>query len=108
MIDIDEVVGLKARHTGQAPYLEFEKGDWTFRVLKRHGKSAKRDARWFCEVSSPFTFGSSDLGDVYVREVVDQAMLTKVNGEEPTEEHYDAVASLWAFHTVDRVARRIP
>jgi len=48
-------------------------GSWEWKVLKKY-KSPEAEAkdpfaRWFCAVSSPGTFGSYDLGDVYVREV---------------------------------------
>jgi len=40
-------------------------------VLKSwQGDNAKPYARWFCDVSSPFTGGGSDLGDTYVSDVV--------------------------------------
>ena len=44
-----------------------------WRVLKKYQKpelEAKNPyARWFCAVSSPWTHGSYDLGDVYVQEI---------------------------------------
>ncbi len=51
---------------------------WTWRVLKKYQKpelEAKNPyARWFCAVSSPYTWGEFELGDVYVSEI-------KSNGE---------------------------
>tara|TARA_B100001094_G_C17960303_1_gene685076 strand:- start:6 stop:281 length:276 start_codon:yes stop_codon:yes gene_type:complete len=54
-----------------------------WRVLKKYQKpelEAKNPyARWFCAVKSNFTYGSFELGDVYVSEI-------KANGEQvPTE-----------------------
>lgn len=45
-------------------------GTWTWKVLKKYQvNDDKPFARWFCAVTSPFTFGSSELGDCYVRDV---------------------------------------
>lgn len=54
------------------PYLTFENDSgWTWKVLKSwQADNAKPYGRWFCEVSSPYTMGGADLGDVYVYEVV--------------------------------------
>jgi len=44
-------------------------GDWKWYVLKKYSaKDDKPFARWFCEVTSPFT-PSGELGDVYVSEI---------------------------------------
>ena len=52
---------------------EGEYEGWEWRVLKKW-QSPEREAknpyaRWLCAVSSPFTYGSYDLGDVYASEV---------------------------------------
>lgn len=53
---------------------------WTWRVLKKYSKNeADPYARAFCAVSSPFTYGSNDLGDVYIRDYRDSAVLVAVN-----------------------------
>ena len=66
----------KARPMGKTrkasdPWLVVEDGTgWTWRVLQAH--TADPDApyaSWFCDVSSPYTFGGSDMGDTYVSEV---------------------------------------
>jgi hypothetical protein len=45
-------------------------GTWTWKVLKKYQvNDDKPYARWFCAVTSPFTFGNSELGDCYVRDV---------------------------------------
>ena len=50
---------------------------WQWRVLKKYQKpelEAKNPyARWFCAVSSPYTFGEFELGDVYVSEIKSNA-----------------------------------
>ena len=52
-------------------------GSWTWKVLKKYQKPSKEKenpyARWFCAVSSPYTYGSYDLGDVYVKEITNYA-----------------------------------
>lgn len=43
---------------------------WYWRVLKKwQANDNKPYARWFCAVKSPNTFGSYDMGDVYVSEI---------------------------------------
>ena len=46
---------------------------WTWRVLTAYKARAseKKDvyARWFCDVSSPYTFGGSDMGDTYISDI---------------------------------------
>ena len=55
-------------------------GTWTWKVLKKWQiNDDKPYARWFCAVTSPFTSGDGDLGDVYVSEIKDNA--TKVWSE---------------------------
>ena len=60
------------------PYLVFESADgWTWKVLKSwQADNRKPYARWFCYVPSPFTFGSGDMGDTYVSDVVEYGSLT--------------------------------
>lgn len=52
---------------------------WEWRVLKKWQAPDKETnnpyARWFCAVKSPMTFGSYDMGDVYVSEIKAQAYL---------------------------------
>jgi hypothetical protein len=46
-------------------------GEWTWRVLKKwQVDDTEPYARWFCAVRSPYTFGSFDLGDTYVKEIM--------------------------------------
>lgn len=56
------------------PYLTLHVGDWCWKILKAYqstkGEADNKYARWFCAVSSPATFGSYDLGDVYIKDVV--------------------------------------
>ena len=47
---------------------------WTWKVLKKwQADDNKPYARWFCDVSSPYTHGGSDLGDVYCATVMANA-----------------------------------
>ena len=68
-------------------------GSWVWKVLKKY-KSPEAEAkdpyaRWFCAVSSPFTFGNYDLGDVYVREVKRNAVLASPGSEAPGEPYFN-------------------
>jgi len=60
-----------------SPYEVWVLGDWTWKVLKKY-QNPEREAqnpyaRWFCAVSSPYTHGSYDIGDVYVNEITNNA-----------------------------------
>ena len=48
-------------------------GSWTWNVLKKYQSPEKEAenpyARWMCAVKSPFTYGSFEYGDTYVREI---------------------------------------
>lgn len=60
-------------------------GTWTWRVLKKWQiDDDKLFGRWFCAVKSPFTFGSFDIGDVYVKEIKENSR--KMTEEEMKEE----------------------
>ena len=71
------------RRTADNPYEVWKSrdGSWTWKVLKKYQAPDKEAsnpfARWFCAVSSPYTHGMEELGDVYVSEVKSQA--TKVS-----------------------------
>jgi hypothetical protein len=60
-----------------APYMVFTNDQgWTWKVLKSwQGDDSKQFARWFTDVSSPMTFGGSDMGDTYVADVVNYGTL---------------------------------
>ncbi len=55
-------------------------GTWEWRVLKKYQAPSKETenqyARWFCAVKSPFTYGSFELGDVYVKDIKSSAVRT--------------------------------
>jgi hypothetical protein len=53
------------------PYEVWQSWDgWEWRVLKKYQiDDNKPFARWFCAVKSPYTFGSYELGDCYVKDV---------------------------------------
>lgn len=56
----------KTRPSDQ-PYEVWEAGDWTWKVRKfNQADRTQPYATAFCEVSSPFTHGSADLGDTYI------------------------------------------
>lgn len=56
-----------------APYFTLARDGWEWRVLKLYkGAAASLTdpyARAFCAVRSPHTFGSFELGDVYVNDI---------------------------------------
>jgi hypothetical protein len=57
------------------PYEVWVAGDWEWRVLKKwQADDNKPQARWFCQVITPFTGPSGDLGDVYVSEIKSVAL----------------------------------
>ena len=56
------------------PYEVWRSGNWEWRVLKKYQTPEREKenpyARWFCGVKSPFTYGSFEMGDVYVKDIV--------------------------------------
>lgn len=53
---------------------------WEWRVLKKWQiDDNKPYARWFCAVKSPMTYGQWEYGDVYVKEIKDNAYLALNN-----------------------------
>ena len=56
-------------------------GKWLWKVLKKNQKPSKEaenpHARWFCAVQSPYTYGSFEMGDVYVKDIIDYAEQVK-------------------------------
>lgn len=53
---------------------------WEWRVLKKYQTDdSKPLARWFTAVKSPFTLGSWEYGDTYVRDVIEEG--TKIFDE---------------------------
>jgi len=58
-----------------------EASGWEWRVLKKYQSPAKEAtnpySRWMCAVKSPMTYPRYDMGDVYVREELTNAV--KVN-----------------------------
>lgn len=60
----------------EKPHAIYRAGDWEWRVLKAwQVDDSKPYARWFCAVKSPMTYGSYDMGDTYVADVVRYASL---------------------------------
>ena len=56
-------------------------GSWEWRVLKTYQTPEEEEgnhfALWFCAVKSPMTFGTFDLGNVYVAEIKRLAVQVK-------------------------------
>jgi hypothetical protein len=56
-------------------------GTWEWRVLKKYQneENEKKNplARWFCAVKSPYTYGDFEYGDVYVRDIMANAVKVK-------------------------------
>lgn len=63
--------------TKEHPYEIWEAPGWTWLVLKKwQANDNKPFARWFCAVQSPYTYGSYELGDCYVKDIVTHARCT--------------------------------
>lgn len=84
-----QVVQKKSRPADGTPYAVVIGGPFKWKVLKTYqNDDAKKYARWFLATSSPYTFGSDELGDGYVEDVVFPLtnQLVEVDGHEPTAE----------------------
>lgn len=87
----------KARKEAQ-PYEVWvsKDGTWKWRVLKKYqspeAEAKNQFARWYCAVTSPFTQGGSDLGDVYAKDVKSRAVLVEVDGKPVSPEVRAAIA----------------
>lgn len=87
--------------TKETPYATFKGfgpfGDTTVHLLKTYQKPHKElqnnYARWFVAVSSDHTFGSFDIGDSYISEVVYGLHLTYAS-DEFKENYWDTIAPL--------------
>ena len=60
------------------PYEVWEDGmGWVWHVLKKYQRPEKEltnpNARWFVAAKSPYTYGSWEYGDTYVREITSNA-----------------------------------
>ena len=60
-------------------------GTWVWNVYRKYKRSTEAElkdkySRWFCGVTSPFTYGSEELGDCYVADVKGYAHRTFVEG----------------------------
>ena len=53
-------------------------GTWEWRVLKKWQlDDNKPQARWFCAVKSPMTYGQFEFGDVWVKDIKEFAIKIK-------------------------------
>lgn len=90
-------MSLKKTTTQDAPHATFvnERIGWTWKVLKVYAmaKSDKKNpyARWMVAVSSPNTFGGVDMGDNYIREIINNARLVECTDE--FRAYFDEVTS---------------
>lgn len=54
-------------------------GSWEWRVLKHwqspDGEDKNQYARVYCAVKSPYTYGSWEYGDVYLRDIMQNAVI---------------------------------
>ena len=71
-------VSMKKTRPVDNPYEVRVLGDWTWRILKSsHNDMDHPQARAFCAVSSPYTMGGYDLGDVWWSEIKDIPIVEK-------------------------------
>ena len=96
-VNID-FIGKKAVDV-DSPYAEFTGtlfgGDATFKVLKKYkNDDAAQYSAYLIAAETPATYGSYDMGDTYVADVVLHLSLTEVDGREPTPEELAQVADL--------------
>lgn len=72
---------MKRTRKSTNPYEVYTNGaGWEWKVLKSYNNDRDTEyARAFCEVSSPFTMGSPDLGDVYWSDILAHGTLTETN-----------------------------
>lgn len=65
------------------PYEVWVLGQWEWRVLKKYQRPDKEkenpQARWFCAVSSPMTGNGYEMGDTYVREIIESGAMKLVD-----------------------------
>ena len=63
------------------PYEIWTHGDWEWRVLKKYQRPDKEaenpNARWFVAAKSPYTYGSFEYGDTYVKDIMDYGVRVK-------------------------------
>ncbi len=59
-----------------------ERNGWEWRVLKKYqvpeNEAKNKYARWYCAVKSPFTFGSWEYGDCYIKDIENNAFKVEV------------------------------
>jgi len=72
---------MKRMRKSTNPYEVYTNGaGWKWKVLKSYQNDRDSQyARAFCEVSSPFTMGGVDLGDVYWSDILTYGTLTETN-----------------------------
>ncbi len=67
-------------------------GSWEWRVLKKWQLDDNKPyARWFCAVKSPFTYGSFEIGDVYVKDIKEHAVKVEEIWSENPETKFNCI-----------------
>lgn len=60
------------------PYEVWVAGEWKWRVMKKYQVDDNKPfARWLCAVSSPLMHGGFEIGDCYVKDIVNHAVKVK-------------------------------
>ena len=74
-------VNMKKTRPESNPYEVYTNGEgWEWKILKSYQNDRDKPyARAFCAVSSPYTFGTPDLGDVYWSDILTYGVLTDTN-----------------------------
>jgi hypothetical protein len=91
-------IGKKSRTTDD-PYATFTGtmfgGPATYKVLKKYrNDDAGEYSAWLVAAETPATFGSFDMGDMYVADIVPHLNLTEVEGREPTLDEFREIGKL--------------
>jgi hypothetical protein len=78
-------MSLKKTAKVESPHAIYVGGQFEYRVLKAYstpaGEAKNRYARWFLGTRSPYTYGEFELGDDFVRDVKENAVLVAATDE---------------------------
>lgn len=88
MINTSQKLGIRAsskRLKADKPIEIWQTPTWKWEVFGKYQKPEREAenpyARWFCRVTSPFTYPSYDLGDTYVKDIKSVQMVRKTHEE---------------------------
>ena len=71
---------MKRTRPSNNPYEVWTDGQFTYKVLKKYQNDDNKPyARAFLATSSPFTWGSEELGDGYIADYQSRCQLIEVN-----------------------------